>query len=129
MSSKLWIGLALLLTTITSAEETMVPSPLEFACEWLDLDCTGIEQPTVVYTNIMGDMGLYGAYFPGESIVVIDPHAPAHTVVHEVTHYVLHEAGFTDLDRCLSEEVARRVGDAWAKQAYTTGWKKKYGCV
>lgn len=103
------------------------PTPLEFACDYLDIDCRGIDMPTVVYTDLMGAMGLNGAYFPGEAVVFIDNDAPAHTVVHEVTHYVLYEAA-QFVGMCVSEEAARRVHHAWEGTEYNDKWRAQYGC-
>jgi len=109
----------------TADKENM--APLEFACAFLEVDCRGIERPSIIYTDLMGAMGLYGAYFHGENFVFVDFDAPAHTVVHEVTHYMLYEAGNV-ASRCVSEEAARRVHHAWSGTEYNDEWRKRYEC-
>lgn len=128
------IVLALIAACMTSGPaygfEENVPtniSPLDYACRTLEIDCTGIKMPIVVYTDIMGAMGLHGAYMPGDNMVFIDPDAPAHTLVHEVTHYMLYESGFR-MGRCTSEEAARRVHHSWEGTPYSDLWRGRYGC-
>jgi hypothetical protein len=116
---------AILLAFNADAEKNQ--TPMEFACEQLDIDCTGIRPPDVIITELMGALGLYGAYMPGENRIYIDPDAPSHTLVHEVTHYVVYEAGFR-FDRCFSEEVARIVHHRWNGTEYSDSWRKTYGC-
>lgn len=99
-----------------------------WACDYLSVNCKGLEPPQVIYTDIMGAMGLYGAYYPGEGVVWVDWDAPAHTVIHEITHYMLYEAGIP-LSRCTSEEAARRVHHAWQGTKYNDKWRAGYGCV
>lgn len=113
--------------SIGGAVSAEPPTPLEFACAYIEADCEGITMPLVIYTRIMGEVGLYGAYYPGEHAVYIDPDAPGHTVVHEVTHYVLYEAGMR-FSRCTSEEAARRVHHAWNGTDYDDKWRDRYGC-
>ena len=112
---------------VSGAAQTEPPTPLEFACDYLSIDCTDISPPTIIYTDLMGAMGLYGAYFPGEDFVFVDTTAPGHTVVHEVTHYMLYEAGFR-ISNCVSEEAARRVHHAWDGTEYNDKWRVRYGC-
>ena len=120
--------IAALMLLITSPLHTAEPpTPLEFTCAVLDLDCHDILMPSIVYTDLMGVMGLYGAYYPGDKWIFIDPQAPGHVVVHEVTHYVLYEVGL-HVSRCLSEEAARRVHRAWESLPYTEDWRKQYNC-
>jgi hypothetical protein len=109
-------------------EEELPPTPLQFACDFLEIDCEGITMPMIIYTDIMGELGYYGAYMPGEHIVFIDPQAPAATVVHEVTHYMLWAAG-ARVSRCTSEEAARRVHHAWEGTEYNEEWRQRYGCA
>jgi len=101
-------------------------TPQAFACEYLEIDCTGIKPANVVYTGLMGYMGLYGMYIPEEDLILIDLEAPAHTLVHEVTHHVLWHAGLRN--RCLSEEAARRVHHEWEGTPYNDDWRVQYGC-
>lgn len=111
-----------------AAENKYNHKEMEFACELLSLDCTGIDRPTVIVTNLMGALGLYGAYMPGEQWIFIDPQAPDHTYIHELTHYIIYEAGLR-VGRCTGEEAARRVHHAWEGTEYNDDWRKRYGCV
>jgi len=125
------IMLALLvLVGLTGAVTPREPhAELVFACETLQIECKGISRPTVIVTDLMGAIGLYGAYMPGEHWIFIDPQAPDHTYIHELTHYILHEAGFRFRDGCTSEEAARIVAAAWMGVDYSDKWRKQYGCA
>lgn len=113
-----------------NALNTKVPTNLhakDYVCRTLELDCRGIPAPTIIYTGLMSALGLHGAYMPGDRFIFIDPSAPAHTVVHEMTHYILWETGVVE-DRCLSEEVARRVHHVYEGTTYDDSWRKRYQC-
>jgi hypothetical protein len=97
-------------------------------CDILEVDCTDMAPPTVVVTSLMGALGLYGAYYPGEHMIFVDPYAPEKTEVHEMTHYLLYELGLFRDNRCMSEEVARRVHHKWEGTTYDDTWRSQYRC-
>jgi hypothetical protein len=97
-------------------------------CTILDVDCTDIAPPIVVTTNMMGAFRLHGAYFPGENYIFVDPDSPEHTIVHEMTHYLLYEMNLFRNDRCGSEYMARRVHHAWEGTEYDDTWRAQYRC-
>ena len=119
--------LALLLPSFATA--STIYTPFEYVCAaLLSVDCREMSQPAIVYTRLMDSMQKHGAYVSGEHVLFISPNAPPETVVHEMAHYVLYEAGL-DLDRCLSEETARRIHHMWLKDEYTEDWRLSYGCL
>jgi len=103
-------------------------SEMKFACDYLEIDCTGIERPSVIVTKLMGAFGVYGAYYGGEKTVFLDPDAPDHTYIHELTHYLLWEVSNGAVKGCASEEAARRVHHAWEGTEYDDSWRGRYGC-
>ena len=119
--------LAALLAIGMSTPAQATNSPMQFACDFLDIDCTGLRQPMIIYTDLMGINGLYGQYVYGEPWVFVDPDAPAHTVVHEIAHYVLWEVA--NIEGCTSEEAARRVHHAWDGTEYNDNWRRRYNCL
>lgn len=121
--------MALLLSGSVAGIKQDVPTniaPMDYACTVLEVDCTEFKQPSIIYTNVMEALGLWGAYAYGEDFVLIDHDAPAATVVHEVTHYVLWNVGMRD--RCISEEAARRVHHKWEGTPYDDSWRNLYQC-
>lgn len=121
--------IAVLLLLVSASAYSAPPlTPLAFACAELKIDCKGIDPPTILVTPLMGEFGLWGAYWPGEKWVYVDPNAPGSTVVHEVTHYMLYEAGMR-FSRCAAEEAARRVQHAWDGTDYEKdNWEVRYKC-
>jgi len=98
-------------------------------CAIMRINCAGINKPIVIYTNLMGEFRLWGAYVHGEPFLFIDPDAPVDTYVHELTHYLLWEVGLFRKDRCMSEEMARRVAAIWMGEAYEDDWRRQYRCT
>lgn len=101
----------------------MPPTDYEFACdavsEVIGVEaCAGLNEPEVIITDIvgMGMRGALGLHVRGEQYVFVDPDAPnhQHVIRHELIHYILFNNGI--LDRCLGEELARRLtgnNDPW----------------
>ena len=125
------VALAILASVTNTSAEASRPSEWDETCAIMQIDCTGIQKPIVIYTNLMGVWGLYGAYYHGEPFLFIDPDAPPETYVHELTHYLLWNLGLFrggKADSCSSEELARRVAAIWAGEEYNDKWRLRYGC-
>ena len=100
----------------------------DFACKTLPVDCSDIPMPSIIYTKLLHDMGLWGAYVYGEDRVFLRPDAPEETYLHETVHYLLWQEGHTELTRCQTESAARRVTALYLHIPYTKDWYKVYGC-
>jgi len=130
---KLLVALSLLFmtqaTSVSAAPEASGRmAPMDYVCTVLSLDCTGMAAPTIIYTKLLKGFRLYGVYVRGENRIFVAPGAPAKTVVHEYTHYVLDKLHLTR-DRCFSEEMARKVADKWAGDTYDDSWRLQYRCI
>jgi hypothetical protein len=137
---ELWLAI-LAAIGLTSAVPETAPHPVtpseqyDFACEYLDafydVQCGDLESPFVIISRVV-DSRYYGFYFPGENYIYINPNASpvdqAETIIHETTHYILHFKGDARFNRCLSEEVARRVHHLWGDTEYDDEWRGLYNC-
>lgn len=130
-----------LLASLTLATPGYAVSPeqvsedkFEFVCKYTYVfygaSCEGIERPWVVVSKIVSPSYL-GVRYLDENIVFIrpelDPALHDEVVVHEVTHYVV-DFGGAELDRCQSEEAARRGGALWSGRSYSEAWRAQYRC-
>lgn len=103
----------------------------DYVCALLEADCRGIEAPNVVVTrsiDLKSDDGyrIYGLYIQGEPNVYIHPDTKdfGATVLHELVHYINHEAKL-GYSRCEGEAKARDLaGHPWGNKE-----KERYGCT
>jgi len=115
-------------STCYNAYEQEAQTALDFVCETLKVDCTGIEPPRVVATGLMEELGLYGLTPKDEPHIFITnadigPHMTMVVIVHETTHYVLN-AVRPDIGFCDSEFIARLTHSIYAEEPYDDGWRK-----
>lgn len=105
----------------------------ESLCEYHDIDCTDIETPWVVYSQLTSALSkngdtVWGVYVYGENHVTLHPMAPDlnQVAVHEISHYILYWSGLSQmLDRCDEEGIVRRAaGHPWRNED-----KKLYDCT
>jgi hypothetical protein len=111
---------------------------LEFACDALGEDCTGLKTPEVNRSAVLLDeiaregFTLFGMYILGEETVYVNGRfglkQQQQTLVHEMVHYIQWKLNEETYDRCLSEQDARLVHHLWAGTQYTTDWHESYQC-
>ena len=115
------------------------PPIFDQVCEALEVDCTDIAPPTIVYSSILmiiGELtgsGYYGVHIPDEPYIYINSVLTPidrvdEIITHEMTHYVAHQAGL-GLTYCESEETARRVTAELTNFEYDDDWRAQYGCT
>lgn len=107
------------------------PDPFAMVCAELETACD-FAPPEIVMTSIIrwvGWGGVLGAHVPGEKYVFIDPEGDHvwKTTLHEVVHYVAHQAGITS-ELCESEALARQVSSKLTNTEVRQGWQESYGC-
>lgn len=129
MLRPLLVLLLLLIPGCVEAPALPEPTKFEYVCEQIaniypSTSCEGLEEPTVIKTELIGFFGLAGAYVGGETFIFVNPSYPEYerVILHEMAHYVMFNVT-TLRDRCLSEEVARFVdGDE------NEDWRIQYRC-
>lgn len=109
------------------------PTPFEQVCAELQVDCSDIPEPIVVYSEILdyvGFGGVYGAYIHGEPYVLVSPNSPniVKTVIHEIVHYVSVKSGIYK-SRCSNEGLARVVSSKLTNTEVDETWPERYGCT
>lgn len=123
-------------------------TPYQSACIALGqqeiASCAEIEAPVVIISQAPLLIGAYGFYMHGEKYVFALPQEDINklalaagvdriptteeVVFHETIHYILSETD-SDVSRCRSEEIARRLTAAAYGYRYNSGWKVGYGCM
>jgi len=114
--------------------QSLPSTEFELVCEKVeevfDTTCEGLQEPDVVYTQIIGQLGAIGAYMPGEYIIFIDPMSTepySQVIIHEMTHYVLLKLNITS-DRCDSEAIARKWESEITGNEMNPNWRRIYAC-
>lgn len=139
----LLLGLSLLITGSSGLKATKpgMEDPgqyaLDYACGVLEVDCSELESPEIMFGNLRALQGAYGYYWhqqtPGILFLVIsfretiekgnptiNPRGWS-VLVHEAVHYVDHALG-TYRGSCPSEQKAWHTGNLWLlEQGY---WKE-----
>lgn len=110
-----------------------------YACEYVQfmygiVDCSLMLPPVIITSRILSD-DFHGLHYVGESYIFVNKKHWLHdkplwnvAVVHETVHYVLEHAN-RDVDRCESEEIARRAHHLFEGSVYNSTWEEGYRCA
>lgn len=127
-----------------TAEPTVEEEALNFVCETLEVDCSNVPVPEVMYADITALIGAVGYYDRNRYPFIVwmdlsykgwlggQNHSTA-TLIHEITHYVDAVLGITDYTSCNTENLAYVVEDVWLSEnlpaeVHGDGWEVVYGC-
>ena len=116
-----------------SNKEAPPLTPFEEVCllaeVYFDESCGNLRPPTLIYTSLLAELSIVGAYVHGEQYIFVHPRDPEleDTVIHETVHYVLWELDLVQ-GRCYSENVAREWSAIISGLPVDDTWRERYEC-
>lgn len=135
---------AAILPASCAAEKLSPDQALGFVCHHLNVDCSELKTPEVVYHHGFHRPDVLGVFVPSapeqvhlryELLRPDRAHVHNMVLVHEVTHYVDFHLGLVDPSRpaasCYHEELAWFVSNIYALAAHIPvyqNWPQAYGC-
>ena len=114
--------------------ETMRDDDWAYVCEhsrvFYGTSCDNVAKPIVMFAPFPASLA--GEYTGGNYIILngfgVSWAEKREVEVHEATHYLLYKSNHL-VDKCKSEEAARRTTDSYMHRPYSDKWRAIYGCA
>lgn len=130
------IGVLLLGCASMDVEPVAEQTVFDRVCESMEVDCSDVTPPIIVYTQLVDELPCYmctynGLAFDGEPYVFVNSmkseEQQSWTAFHETVHYVVFQKDIP-LTRCENEMVARKLTALEFNFEYDDEWLERYRC-